>query len=296
MRIGVMVGPERGRYATKVERLVADARRAEDDGLASIWIPQIPDDFDALTAAAVIGAATERIEIGTAVVPVQPRHPIALATQALSVQAVCRGRLALGLGVSHHWVIDEMLGLPYERPAATMRAHLDVLDQALAGPGLVEVDNGDVQGAQPDRYHRRGAHTRAAGRAGPGHVAAGRRADRRDHPVDGRRADHRHPRRTDHHAGRRGGRSAGAPHRRRGPRVPVPRRRGRHGRGPHQPSPLRGGDLTELPEAARPRRRPGGGGHPGRRQRGGDREAPAGLRRCRGHRSVGARGAHRGEP
>jgi F420-dependent oxidoreductase-like protein len=72
---------------------------------------------------------------------VQPRHPIALAQQALSVQAVCGGRLTLGLGVSHHWIIGEMLGLPYERPAATLRAHLDVLDQAFAGPGTVDVDN-----------------------------------------------------------------------------------------------------------------------------------------------------------
>ena len=73
--------------------------------------------------------------------PVQPRHPIALAQQALSTQAVCEGRLTLGLGVSHHWIIDEMLGLPYERPAATMRAYLDVLDPALAGPGMVDVEN-----------------------------------------------------------------------------------------------------------------------------------------------------------
>jgi F420-dependent oxidoreductase-like protein len=141
MRIGVMIGPERGRYSTKVERLLADAQWAEGAGLASIWIPQIPDDFDALTAATLIGAQTTRIEIGTAVVPVQPRHPIALAHQVLSTQAVCGGRLTLGLGVSHHWVIDEMLGLPYERPAATMRAYLDVLDQALAGPGMVDVEN-----------------------------------------------------------------------------------------------------------------------------------------------------------
>jgi F420-dependent oxidoreductase-like protein len=141
MRIGVMIGPERGRYASKVERLRRDARWAEQAGLSSIWIPQIPDEFDALTAATIIGAETSTIEIGTAVVPVQPRHPIALAQQALSVQAVCEGRLALGLGVSHHWIIDEMLGLPYERPAATMQAYLDVLDPALAGPGTVDVEN-----------------------------------------------------------------------------------------------------------------------------------------------------------
>ena len=141
MRIGLMIGPERGRYRTKVERLQADARWAEGAGLATVWIPQIPDEFDALTAAAVVGSETSRIEIGTAVVPVQPRHPIALAQQILSVQAVCEGRLAVGLGVSHHWVIDEMLGLPYEHPVPTMRAYLDVLDQALAGPGTVDVEN-----------------------------------------------------------------------------------------------------------------------------------------------------------
>ncbi len=141
MRIGLMIGPERGRYRTKVERLLADARWAEEAGLATVWIPQIPDEFDALTAATLVGAETSRIEIGTAVVPIQPRHPIALAQHILSVQAVCEGRLAVGIGVSHHWIIDEMLGLPYEHPVATMRAYLDVLDQALAGPGPVDVEN-----------------------------------------------------------------------------------------------------------------------------------------------------------
>ena len=143
MRIGVMLGAERGRYATKVERLEADARAAEEDGFSSVWIPQVPDDFDALTAATLVAKATERIEIATAVVPVQPRHPISLAQQALSVQAAAQGRLSLGLGVSHHWVIDEMFGLPYEKPVAELREHLDVLVPALSdGPGVVSVDGG----------------------------------------------------------------------------------------------------------------------------------------------------------
>jgi 5,10-methylenetetrahydromethanopterin reductase len=141
MRIGLMVAPERGRYSTKVERLCADARWAEQAGLDSIWTPQIPDEFDAMTAVAVTGTATQRIEIGTAIVPVQPRHPIALSQQALSVQAVCGGRFVLGLGVSHHWIIEDMLGLPYERHALTMRSYLDVLEQARRGPGPVDVEN-----------------------------------------------------------------------------------------------------------------------------------------------------------
>lgn len=141
MRIGLQVSADRGRYATKVEKLQADARWADQAGLDSIWTPQIPDEFDVMTAAALLGMATTRIEVGTAIVPLQPRHPIVLAQQALSVQAVCAGRFTLGVGVSHHWIISDMLGLPYERQSTTVRCYLDVLDQALAGPGLVEVDN-----------------------------------------------------------------------------------------------------------------------------------------------------------
>jgi 5,10-methylenetetrahydromethanopterin reductase len=141
MRIGLQVSADRGRYATKVEKLQADARWADEAGLDSVWTPQIPDEFDVMTAAALLAAATSRIEIGTAIVPIQPRHPVVLAQQALSVQAISGGRFTLGLGVSHHWIIADMLGLPYERQATTMRCYLDVLDQALAGPGTVEVDN-----------------------------------------------------------------------------------------------------------------------------------------------------------
>lgn len=149
MRLGLMVGPERGRYATKVERMVTDVQWAEDAGFDTVWLPEVPDDFEVLTACAAVGAQSSSIEIGTAVIPIQPRHPVVLAKQALSVQAICGGRLSLGLGVSHHWIIDEMLGLPYERPVATMRAYLDVLDQALRGPGTVDVENDFFRIHQP---------------------------------------------------------------------------------------------------------------------------------------------------
>ena len=141
MRIGLMVGPERGRYRQKVAQLVADAKAAEETGFTSIWVPQVPGDFDAFTAITLIGRATGRIELGTAVVPIQTRHPIAMAQEALSVQAVCEGRFTLGLGTSHHWIIADMLGLSYERPAHQMRNYLEVLNAALLGPGSVDVEN-----------------------------------------------------------------------------------------------------------------------------------------------------------
>lgn len=141
MRVGVMIGPERGDSARKVGRMIDDVLWAEDAGLDSAWIPQIPTDFDALVAAALLGARTRRIELGTAVVPLQAQHPIALARQALSAQAAASGRLTLGIGPSHHWIIRDMLGLPYEKPAAYTRDYLEVLGAALRGPGPVDVEN-----------------------------------------------------------------------------------------------------------------------------------------------------------
>jgi F420-dependent oxidoreductase-like protein len=141
MRIGLMLGPEKGRHRQKVTQLVADACAAEEQGFTSAWIPQIPGDFDALTAITLMGHATSRIELGTAVLPIQTRHPIAMAQEALSNQAVCEGRFTLGLGTSHHWVITGMLGIPYERPAAQMRSYLEVLNAALRGDAQVDVEN-----------------------------------------------------------------------------------------------------------------------------------------------------------
>jgi len=141
VRIGLMIGPERGRYREKVAKLVADAEAAEAAGFTSIWVPQIPNDFDALTAVALMGRATSGVEIGTAVVPLQSRHPVAMAQQALSTQAVCEGRLTLGVGPSHNWIVEDMLGLPYERPARLVRDYVEVLNAAFAGPGPVDVEN-----------------------------------------------------------------------------------------------------------------------------------------------------------
>ncbi|MQY18678.1 LLM class F420-dependent oxidoreductase [Nocardia macrotermitis] len=141
MRIGVMIGPEKGDAARKLDRMLADIEWAESAGLDTAWIPQIPTDFDALITIALMGLKTSRIELGTAVVPLQAQHPIALARQALSTQAAASGRLALGVGPSHHWIVRDMLGLPYDKPAAYTRDYLDVLNPALRGPGSVDVEN-----------------------------------------------------------------------------------------------------------------------------------------------------------
>jgi len=142
MRIGLMVGSDKERSrADRLGGLLDDGKSAEAAGFASFWIPQVPGYLDALTAVALLGQVTDRIEIGTAVVPIQTRHPLIMAQQALTTQAACGGRLALGLGPSHHWIIADQLGLGYDRPAKLVRDYLDVLGSAFRGPGTVDVDN-----------------------------------------------------------------------------------------------------------------------------------------------------------
>ncbi len=142
MRIGLMVGSDKERSRTdRLAGLLDDGKAAEEKGFASFWFPQVPGYLDAMTAVALLGQVTERIEIGTAVVPIQTRHPLIMAQQALTTQVACAGRFTLGIGPSHHWIISDQLGLPYDRPAHLVRDYLEVLDAAFAGPGVTAVDN-----------------------------------------------------------------------------------------------------------------------------------------------------------
>lgn len=142
MRIGLMVGSDRERPRDdRLSGLLTDGAAAEAAGFSSFWFPQVPGYLDAMTALALLGQATTTIELGTAVVPVQTRHPMILAQQALTTSLACDGRFTLGLGVSHDWIINGQLGIPYDRPAHQLRDRLDVLASAFRGAGRVDVDN-----------------------------------------------------------------------------------------------------------------------------------------------------------
>lgn len=129
MRIGIIAGL--GPRAT-LDDLLNQIAQAEQDGLASAWTANIFN-HDALMLLALAGRVTRRIELGTAVVPTYPRHPVALAQQALTAQAATQNRLALGIGLSHRVVIEGMLGLDFSKPVRHMREYLSVLNGALSG-------------------------------------------------------------------------------------------------------------------------------------------------------------------
>ena len=111
---------------------VASAKQA---GFPSAWAPQVFG-LDALTALAVAGREVPGIELGTAVVPTYPRHPMVLAGQALTTQAAsatpqgsggAKGRLTLGIGLSHKMVVENMWGISFDKPARHMEEYLSVL-------------------------------------------------------------------------------------------------------------------------------------------------------------------------
>ena len=120
MKIGLGIG---GRT---IADAVANAQAAEADGFASVWFSHIFG-LDAMTACALAGHNTERIELGTFVVPTFPRHPQAMAQQASSTNDAAGGRFTLGIGLSHQVVIEMMLGLSFAQPAKHMEEYLAVL-------------------------------------------------------------------------------------------------------------------------------------------------------------------------
>jgi F420-dependent oxidoreductase-like protein len=117
---------------------------AAAQGFHSAWVPQ-SGSYDALTLLAVVGREVPGIELGTAVVPSYPRHPMMLAAQALTANAATGGRLQLGLGLSHRVVVEGSWGLSYAQPARHMEEYLAVL-LPLLREGAVDFEGEVVTG------------------------------------------------------------------------------------------------------------------------------------------------------
>src|SRR2546426_5963967 len=104
MKIGIGLGDIAGGPAG-VDGLIAQTKRAEADGFASGWFANIMG-MDAIMAAALCARETKRIELGTAVMPTFPRHPPAMAQQALSAQAIASGPFPLRIRLSHQIALE----------------------------------------------------------------------------------------------------------------------------------------------------------------------------------------------
>jgi len=127
MRIAAGVGGEVTGTQMPPSDVVEQVVRAEAEGFGSAWTVHFSRGLDALGLLAAAATRTSRIDLGVGIVPTYPRHPLALAQQAATVQALSGGRLTLGVGVSHRPVIEQLHGLAYTSPAAHMREYLSVL-------------------------------------------------------------------------------------------------------------------------------------------------------------------------
>ncbi|SDL67051.1 F420-dependent oxidoreductase, MSMEG_4879 family [Nonomuraea jiangxiensis] len=130
MRYGYFLTEPRG--SDPIGELRDQITQAAESGFTSAWLSHIFG-LDALTALAAAGAGGPAIELGTAVVATYPRHPAALAQQAMTANAALGGRLTLGIGLSHRIVIENMYGYGFDRPLRHMREYLDVLIPAGRG-------------------------------------------------------------------------------------------------------------------------------------------------------------------
>ncbi|HKF75392.1 MAG TPA: LLM class flavin-dependent oxidoreductase, partial [Candidatus Dormibacteraeota bacterium] len=125
-RIGANVDVGRS-LAQAVER----ARLAESLGCESLWMTQRPASRDTSLVLAAYGAATERVHLGTAVLPIYARHPTAMVQMAATLDELTGGRFRLGIGISHRVTVEAMWGLRLERPVEAMREYLTILRAGL---------------------------------------------------------------------------------------------------------------------------------------------------------------------
>lgn len=159
-RTGVWLASLGGVPAAK-ERHAAMA--IEDMGYRTLWFGETSSGKEALTHAAMLLCATERMVIATGIANIYARDPAAAANAANGLVDRWPGRFVLGLGVSHA-VIVSARGHDPSRPLDTMRAYLDGMDStefsvplaepaprvlAALRPGMLRLAAERAQGAHP---------------------------------------------------------------------------------------------------------------------------------------------------
>jgi F420-dependent oxidoreductase-like protein len=148
MRLGLALQSQ----GLTLDELISRVRAAADAGLDSAYLNQLTS-WDAIGVAGICAREVPGIDVGSAVTPTYPRHPLALAGQALTTQAIARGRFVLGVGPSHRQMIEDWYGHSYDRPARHVREYLTVLGPLLRGepvdhhgPALTAVGSAVVPG------------------------------------------------------------------------------------------------------------------------------------------------------
>lgn len=130
--------PRPMRTATTVEasrdfRSTADfVVEAEKLGLDACFVAEAWG-ADGPSALGYLAARTERIRLGSGIIQLGTRTPVAIAQAALCLAQLSEGRFVLGLGASGPGVLEGLHGVPFDKPLARMRETVDIVRQAFAG-------------------------------------------------------------------------------------------------------------------------------------------------------------------
>jgi len=115
-----------------LERAVQRVRLAEASGYEAVYVTHIAG-RDSLTVLAAYAAATERIRLGTGVMPIYSRTPVTSAQSIATVDEMSGGRAVLGLGASHKVTVEGWYGQPLEKPVRDMREYVQIVRAILRG-------------------------------------------------------------------------------------------------------------------------------------------------------------------
>lgn len=128
-----------------VDDVVGQARRAHELGVRQVWLAQQAH-YDAITLAGLIGAAVPGLGVGTSVVPINPRHPLIVASLAQTAQAASHGNFSLGLGLGARAVERQMFGTDWSNTIQRLREHLTIL-RAIFDTGSVDIHGTELSAA-----------------------------------------------------------------------------------------------------------------------------------------------------
>lgn len=124
-RVGLLVN------GMEAAQAVEGIKAAEAAGVRQVWMTQSTPAPDTLTIFAAAAVQTRAVNVGTAVIPIYPRNPLALAQQALALGDLVPGRLRLGVGPSHRPIMEGVYGIPMSAPLQHLREYVAVLREAL---------------------------------------------------------------------------------------------------------------------------------------------------------------------
>ncbi|MFI6310849.1 TIGR03564 family F420-dependent LLM class oxidoreductase [Nocardia fusca] len=144
--IGIALAP-RPAATNAVDDVIERARLLQRSGIDRAWFGQ-RFDFDSLSLAAVVGSAVPGLHVGTSVVPINPRHPLVVASQAQTAHAASHRRFTLGLGLGARDLEEPAFGIRIERPIRRLREYLTVLRSVLT-TGTVDFTGHTVSAAPP---------------------------------------------------------------------------------------------------------------------------------------------------